>query len=412
MGVLLALEALPKADRERPYVAEAEAALHVTLGTLGVRKIAELTGQRTPAGSARFSPDGKRVVTVGADATPLVWDADSGMRVSMLTGHEKPVWFATYLPDGSGISTASVDGTARLWEAATGKQVRVFQGHQGPVLHAAVSSDGRLLATASADSTARVWRIDNGSMLTTLRGHSQALCCIQISPDGSRVATASVDGTARLWDVRSGKTVAVFKGTPRALSTPAGQPVVVKFSADGKLIATSHEDNTVRLWNASYGSPVAVLKGHSGAIKDGAFSNDSRFFVTASADGTARLWKLDWRNEELAAVSAGRELHQKQEGEPSELEAAVFGPEGDYAVTAGQNSMQFWDLATGAELAIQHLEDPARGIVMSRDGRRLATLHLGRVVLWQVTGGSLTRWRFQEHSASPSNARIEASLEW
>ena len=42
LGVLLALEALPKAERERPYVAEAEAALHTALGALVPRKIAEL----------------------------------------------------------------------------------------------------------------------------------------------------------------------------------------------------------------------------------------------------------------------------------------------------------------------------------------------------------------------------------
>jgi WD40 repeat protein len=398
VGVLLALEALPKAERERPYVAEAEAALHSALGTLGVRRIAELTGHRPPVGSAGFSPDGKRLVTVSAEETVRVWDTDTGTQVSTLKGHQEPLWFAAYLPDGSGIVTVSVDRTARLWNAVTGEQVRVFQGHQGPVMHAAISSDGRLLATASADSTAIVWQIDSGSVVATLRGHTQALCCIRISPDASRVATASLDGTARLWNARTGQTLGIFKGTPRAISATAGQAVVLKFSPNGKLVATSHEDNAVRLWHASDGSPAAVLKGHSGAINDGAFSSDSHFFATASADGTARLWKFGWwEDDDPAPVSAAGELREKrQRARSTELKAVVFSPENNFAATAGEDSLQIWDPATGGELAALKLEGPARSIVVSRDGRRLATVHLDHVMLWEVAGSTFTRWRLRE----------------
>ena len=152
-----------------------------------------LTGQRTPAGSARFQPGWRNGWSPWAPTRPARLGFElRRARVSMLlTGHEKPVWFATYLPDGSGIDTASVDGTARLWEAATGKQVRVFQGHQGPVLHAAVSSDGRLLATASADSTAGVWRSTTDRCLPHCAATPRrCVVAARCSPDGSRVATA------------------------------------------------------------------------------------------------------------------------------------------------------------------------------------------------------------------------------
>jgi WD40 repeat protein len=397
VGVLLALEALPKVERERPYVAGAEAALHTALSALGPRKTVELREDRPPVSSASFSPDGKRLVTVDAEETARVWDADTGAQVLTLRGHQEPVWFAAYLPDGSGIVTVSADSTARLWNAATGEQVRVFQGHQGPVLHAAISSDGRLLATASADSTARVWQIETGSVVATLRGHTQELCCIQISPDGSRIATASVDGTSRLWKTRSGKMLAVFKGTPQTISVPAGQGVVLRFSPDGKLAATSHEDNAVRLWYASDGSPAAVLKGASGEINDGAFSNDSHFFAAASADGTARLWRLRWEDDKLAPVSEANVLHEKQETPNSrEPTAVVFSPENDFVATAGEDFLQIWDPANGAELATLELEAPASSIVMSPDGRRFATIHLDHVTLWRVAGSNFTGWRLQE----------------
>ena len=397
LGVLLALEALPKAGQERPYVPEAEAALYSALSALGLSKIARVSEGHPVVSSASFSPDGERLVTVDAEETAKVWNADTGMQVATLQGHQKPVWFAAYLPDGSGIITGSADGTARLWDAESGEQIRVFQGHEGPVLHGAISNDGRLLATASADSTARVWQINTGSLLAILRGHIQPLCCIQLSPDASRVATASTDGTARLWDTRSGKMLAVFKNTPQALSSSAGQAVVLKFSPDGRLLATSHEDNTLRLWYASDGSRAAVLKGGSGNINDGAFSKDSGFFALASADGAARLWRLRWRNnDELAPVPDAMTLRQKQDTPDSDApNAVVFNPENNSVAVAG-DFLEVWDSANAGELAAMKLEAPATSVVTSRDGRRFATVHVDHVTLWKVAGANFTRWRLQE----------------
>jgi len=352
VGALLALEALPKAKRERPYVAEAEAALYTALGVLGPRKTVDVAEHSLYVNSAGFSPDGKRFVTVASEQTARIWDAQTGRQITTLNGHKRPVWFAAYLPDGSRIVTVSADGTARLWNALTGEQARVLRGHRGPVLHAAISSDGRLLATASADSTAKVWHIDSGTEVATLRGHTQALCCIQISPDGSRVATASVDGTARLWNARSGKMLAIFKGTPQAESAVAGRAVVIRFSPDGKLVATEHEDHAVRLWHASDGSPAAVLKGGSGKIDDGAFSNDSNFFALASSDDNVRLRLLRWRADTLEAVSGERVLRQKRKTRgPTDVNAVTFSPGNNFVATAGEDFLQIWDPVTGEELA-------------------------------------------------------------
>ena len=404
-GVLLAVEALPRAGQQRPYVPEAEAALYSALGALGPRNTAELRMNSPPAGAVSYSPDGNRVVTVDGEPTATVWDAATGKQVVILKGHENPVWYARYLPDGSGIVTASADSTARLWDAKTGAQVRTFQGHQGPVVHAAISADGRLLATASADSTARIWQIDTGAELATLRGHTQTLCCIQITPHGRRVATASLDGTARLWDAQTRKTLAVFKGTPRAFTSIAGQAVVLRFSPDGRLLATSHTDNAVRLWYASNGRIAAVLKGAPAEVQDGAFSLDGRFFALTSADGTTRLWQLEWEDdEELAPVSDPVIVHQRWDGPTRPGHNVVaFTTESKFAATAG-DFLQTWDPANGAPLAALKLDAPAESIATSRDARRFAITHLDHVTLWEVAGVDFVGWRLRQTRESVPRA--------
>jgi WD40 repeat protein len=394
LGALLAIEALPTPQHDRPYVPEAEAALNTSLGALGPTKILDLAEGSLQVSSARFSPDGKRLVTVASENTAQIWDTATGKQVAILKGHQAPLWLADYVPDGSRIVTTSADGTARLWDATTGEQVRIFQGHRGPVLDAAISPDGRLLATASADSTAKLWRMETGAELVTLRGHTQSLCCIRISPDGSRIITASTDATARLWDVQTGKQLAIFKHTPQGMSAIAGQSVVIRFSPDGQVVASAHDNNAIRLWHSLDGSPAAVLETATGEIQDAAFSSDGSIFSVASSDGTTRVWQLRSRGRNIEPVSDPAVLKERKESDgSSENHSLAFSPADEFIATAGEDFLQLWDPLGSRELAALSLDAPANSIVTSRDGGHLAIIHFDHVSLWKVQGGSFTRWR-------------------
>jgi WD40 repeat protein len=110
--------------------------------------------------SAAFRPDGKRIVTAGADNTARIWDAEIiGKRIATLTGHTGSVYTAAFSPDGRRVVTASDDKTARVWDAETGKMTAVLAGHAGPVWSAGFSPDGERVVTASDDTTARIWRV-------------------------------------------------------------------------------------------------------------------------------------------------------------------------------------------------------------------------------------------------------------
>ena len=208
-GVLLALEALPKPGQGRPYVAEAEAALHTAMGMLGVRNTAELTAGRPPLSSAAYSPDGKRLVTVDLEAV-RIWNAETGKQISRLPRAPRASLVGCISPRRRRHRYGIRGWTCPALECSNRNAGPRFRGTSGAGV-AAISSDGRLLATASADATARIWRIADGSLVSTLKGHAQAICCIQISSDAARVATASIDGTVRLWNLQNGKTIALIK---------------------------------------------------------------------------------------------------------------------------------------------------------------------------------------------------------
>jgi dipeptidyl aminopeptidase/acylaminoacyl peptidase len=82
-------------------------------------QLATLTGHGDVVNEARFSPDGKLIVTASDDNTARVWDAETGRLRATLT-HAAAVNEASFSPDGKRIVTASYDQTARVWEAKTG----------------------------------------------------------------------------------------------------------------------------------------------------------------------------------------------------------------------------------------------------------------------------------------------------
>src|SRR5207248_6349041 len=106
-----------------------------------------------------FSPDGTRVVTASKDKTARVWDALTGRNITELNGHTDAVTSAAFSPDGKFVVTAGAekDKTARIWDAATGEVVRIFEGHRDGITCAIFSPDGAHVVTTSKDGTARVW---------------------------------------------------------------------------------------------------------------------------------------------------------------------------------------------------------------------------------------------------------------
>ena len=68
--------------------------------------------------SASYSPDGKRIVAAPRyDRSLTIWDADRLEPVGFLEGHQSVLNSARYSADGKFIITASEDGTVRIWDA-------------------------------------------------------------------------------------------------------------------------------------------------------------------------------------------------------------------------------------------------------------------------------------------------------
>jgi WD40 repeat protein/serine/threonine protein kinase len=253
------------------------------------KELHTLTGHTAVVTTASFSPDGARVVTIGADNTVKVWDTRTGgvVRTFKLPAQSDPklpkqfAWAVSSATNGSRVVSSS-RGTTRVWDAATGTEVVTFKPHK-PSDWVSISTDGTRVVTAGLDKTAQVWDATTGTELFALKGHALAVTCAAFSADGAWLVTGGLDKTARVWNATTGAEVLTLTGHT-AVVMSAG------FNPDGSRLVTGSGDRSAKVWDTKTGAAVLTLKGHTGEVMSVSFSRDGSRILTGSRDGTAKIW--------------------------------------------------------------------------------------------------------------------------
>ena len=146
------------------------------------------------------SPDGSLLLTVdGQFRGPRVqvWNAETGSELARLETVGGRVG-ARFSPDGKRVVTyGSQDRAVHMWDALTGEELLTLAGQRAPFLDVAFSPNGRRLAGSSRDSTTWMWDALTGDLLTILPGGGRG---IVFSPDGTRIASFG-DRGVKVWSV-------------------------------------------------------------------------------------------------------------------------------------------------------------------------------------------------------------------
>lgn len=271
---------------------------------------------------------------------------------------------AVFSSDGTRIVTAGNDGTARVFSARTGgKALAVLSGHTREVEAAEFDKTGQMIVTASQDSTARIWSVDGKGEPVVLQGHDGAVHSAHFSTDGKRVVTASRDGTARVWNVDG-------SGVPIVLGAEDPNAYVQKaiFNRDGTLVLTAAGDGTARIYRADGGGTPVVLGRREAFVTDAAFSPDEKRVLVLEYERPLRIWNADGTGDpvELTASSSDERRFDRTLG-------ATFSPDGRHVATLSDGLVLLWTLQDRIGTPRILAEGIGRGdsVTFTKDGRTL-----------------------------------------
>jgi len=158
-----------------------------------------LVGEIPAAGSVNglaFSADGKSLFVAINFSWLYVYDVASSQLIGEWPGHTDQIHSVAVSPNGKWVATGSgaQDTTIRLWEAATGISITVLAGHTSAVYDVAFSPDSKLLASASDDGTVRLWDVERRQLIATLPSHILSYAYgVAFAPDGQWVVSGGHD---------------------------------------------------------------------------------------------------------------------------------------------------------------------------------------------------------------------------
>jgi WD40 repeat protein len=238
-------------------------AKEVLLRTLVPRRHIDYMHPQDPV-SAKFSPDGAYILTVGKDKIARIWSVVTNFgptfRQIYKPFHQFPpvglakstplIKSAFYSKDGSLILTINEKDTIQVWDTQTGELLPSRITHSRMVT-AAISPDNRQIVTVGEDQVARVWEVMTGQMLSSFK-HAGNASHAEFSPDGKYLLMVC-DETG-LWDSRSYKPLRRL-GKPGSYATFSsdGKFVITITPPDGKLVDLARD---VSSWNVETGEQI------------------------------------------------------------------------------------------------------------------------------------------------------------
>uniref|UniRef100_A0A8C7UWC6 Anaphase-promoting complex subunit 4 WD40 domain-containing protein n=1 Tax=Oncorhynchus mykiss TaxID=8022 RepID=A0A8C7UWC6_ONCMY len=159
----------------------------------------------------RFSPDGNRFCTAGADGQIFLYDGKTGEKICALGGakaHEGGVYAVSWSPDSSQLISASGDKTVKLWDVGTSTALTTFN-MGADVMDQQLGclwQKDHLLSVSLSGYINYLDKSNPDRPLRTIKGHSKSIQSLTVHKNGGRsyIYSGSHDGHINILSLGGG----------------------------------------------------------------------------------------------------------------------------------------------------------------------------------------------------------------
>jgi WD40 repeat protein len=341
----------------------------------------------TPIYDLSFSPDGKILASAGGQEQVVkLWSVKANFPLTLPTGANQ----FTFSPDAKTLAIARVK-IITLWNRQ-GQLLKTLEGHQETINDLSFSPDGQTLASVSGyddtlgilldfadvsldenmkiipnsqnqdlpeeraenllkrasertqknhDRSIKLWNINDGQLIKNIdvtikdisshQGHQFGARSVNFTPDGKLLVSTGMEYKSWTFDGAYGTLIENFVSQSNNMFSD------VDFTSDGKKIAIA-VGKDIEIHSRIDNSQPTILKGHEDDILAINFSPDNSMIVSTSFDQTAKIWKTDGTLITTLDQFKGNVIY------------AIFTPDNQKVITAGNDGITIWDLA-GQKLA-------------------------------------------------------------
>jgi serine/threonine protein kinase len=373
--------AAPAAASQRPRVAERPSPTDLDRLKTHLAELIEhdaLTEARaTIATLLRYLPDDPEALEARSFLESRLGPLPEG-EVCCFAEHQGWVRNVAVTPDGRRALSGGDDATLRLWDLETGRALQSFAGHTGAVMGVAIGANGRVALSGGWDGTVRLWDLHTGRQVRCLRGSWKVVKCVALTPDGVRALIAGEGPVIHSWDLARGQAVGELTGHTDDVRSLA-------IAADGRRALSGSDDHSLRYWDLETGRELRRFEGHTDSVMGVAIAPNGRWVLSGGSDCSVRLWQ----------VESGREL-RRLTGHSNWVNSVAIAPDGRRVLTGSggelcegrfvdgaDTTVRLWDVATGEEVCCRRGHTASvTSVALSGDGRNALTGSLDQTVRW------------------------------
>jgi len=235
-----------------------------------------------------YCPNGSFVACGGLDNTCSIYNLRSRevpIKASReLNAHTGYISCCRFLSDRQ-ILTSSGDMSCILWDIETGQKVTEFTDHNGDVMSISIAPDQNTFVSGACDALAKYWDIRSGKCVQTFQGHESDVNSVAFLPNGLSFATGSDDASCRLFDIRADAELAAYRDD-NILCGVTG----VTFSASGRFLLAGYDDFNCFAWDTLKAEHVQTLTSHTNRVSCLEVAPNGMALCTGSWDAFLKIW--------------------------------------------------------------------------------------------------------------------------